>query len=214
MRKLLPLFLVLGTALPVLAQVSVPTIIVQDDGKATPLGLVELNYEVRISGYFAETSATMTFANPLARNTEGELYFPLPAGATVSGYALDIQGKMVDGVPVEKQRANTVFEAEKNRKVDPGLVEWTNRDHFRTRVFPIPGGGRRVVRSAIRERGGRRHRRRIVPFAAPLCAADRQVLTPRGSGQSRGQTENCASRSGKLSLRAMARQLRRRNETG
>jgi Ca-activated chloride channel homolog len=148
MRKLLPLFLVLlvlGTALPVLAQ-AVPTIIVQNEGKAEPLGLVELNYDVRISGYFAETSATMTFANPLPRNAEGELYFPLPPGATVCGYSLDIQGKLVEGVSVEKHRARLIFETEKNRRVDPGLVEWTSRDHFHTRVFPIPGGGQRVVR--------------------------------------------------------------------
>ena len=146
MRKLLPLFLVLGSALPVFAQQSVPTIVVQDEGKPEPLGLVELNYEVRIFGYFAETSATMTFANPLARATEGELFFPLPAGATVSGYALDIQGTMVDGVSVEKQRAASIFETEKNRRVDPGLVEWTKRDYFHTRVFPLPARGQRVVR--------------------------------------------------------------------
>ena len=74
------------------------------------------------------------------------MYFPLPAGATVSGYALDVQGAMVDGVSVDKQRATEIFEAEKRRQVDPGLVEWTKRDHFHTRVFPIPGGGRRIVR--------------------------------------------------------------------
>ena len=146
MRKLLPLVLVLGAALPVLAQESVPTIIVQNGGKPEHLGLIELSYEVRIFGYFAETSATMTFANSQARLAEGDLYFPLPQGATVSGYALDIQGKMVDGVSVDKQRATTIFETEKARRIDPGLVEWTRRDHFRTRVFPIPARGQRVVR--------------------------------------------------------------------
>ena len=146
MRKLLPLFLVLVAVFPVLAQESTPTIIVQNEGKAEPLGLVGLKVEARIIGYTAETTATMTFANPQMRATEGDLYFPLPDGATVSGYALDIQGKMVDGSVVEKQWARTVFETEKARRIDPGLVEWTKRDCFRTRVFPIPARGRRTVR--------------------------------------------------------------------
>ena len=42
----------------------------------------------------------MTFRNPLPYATEGDLYFPLPEGATVSGYALDVLGRTVDGVVV------------------------------------------------------------------------------------------------------------------
>ena len=43
-------------------------------------------------------------------NMEGDLYFPLPEGATVSGYALDIEGRMIDGVAVEKHKGRQVFE--------------------------------------------------------------------------------------------------------
>jgi hypothetical protein len=146
MRKLLPLFLALAAALPVLGQEWSPTLIVHDGGKPGPLGLVGLNFDVRILGYFAETSATMTFANSGSQVAEGEFYFPLPPGATVSGYALDIQGQMVDGVVVDKQRARDVFDIERQRRVDPGLVEWTRRDHFHTRVYPILRGGQRTVR--------------------------------------------------------------------
>jgi hypothetical protein len=34
----------------------------------------------------------------------GDLYFPLPDGATVSSYVLDVNGVMVDGVAVENER--------------------------------------------------------------------------------------------------------------
>ena len=47
---------------------------------------------------------------------------------------------------VEKQRAKTVFEAEMARRIDPGLVEWTKRECFRTRMFPIRARGQRTVR--------------------------------------------------------------------
>ena len=38
-----------------------------------------------------------------------------------------------------------MFEAEKWRRVDPGLVEWAKVNCFHTRVFPIPAGGQRIV---------------------------------------------------------------------
>ncbi len=146
MKGLFAAFLVLATAWPAFSQQRVPVIVVQRDGKSEPLGLVRMEIAVRIAGCLADTSVTMTFANSLPQATEGELYFPLPEGATVSGYALDIQGEMVDGVPVERQHAREVFEQEKMRRVDPGLVEWTKGNWFHTRVFPIPAQGRRTVR--------------------------------------------------------------------
>ena len=77
---------------------------------------------------------------------EGDLYFPLPEGATVSGYALDINGVMVDGVAVEKHEARQVYEAVVRQGIDPGLVQWTAGNNFQTRVFPIPANGSRTVR--------------------------------------------------------------------
>ena len=67
-------------------------------------------------------------------------------GATVSGYALDVNGAMVDGVVVDKDKGRQVFEKEARKGVDPGLIEWTRGNHFKTRVFPIPAHGTRTVR--------------------------------------------------------------------
>ena len=111
-----------------------------------PLGLAKLQIEVRIFGPVAETTSTMTFANPTARPMEGDLYFPLPEGATISGYALDINGQMIDGVAVEKHEARLVFEEVMRHGIDPGLVQWTKGNNFQTRVFPIPAHGSRTVR--------------------------------------------------------------------
>ena len=70
-----------------------------------------------------------------------------PAGATVSGYGLDVNGQLVEGVVVEKHQARIVFEKEVRREVviDPGLVEHVRGNNFRTRVYPIPAGGQRTV---------------------------------------------------------------------
>ena len=111
-----------------------------------PITLAAVETKVRIIGRVAETSTTMTFHNPHNRILEGELYFPLPQGATVSGYALDIKGKMIDGVAVEKSRGREVFEKIVRQGIDPGLIEWAKGNNFKTRVFPIPAGGGRTIR--------------------------------------------------------------------
>ncbi len=111
-----------------------------------PMSVSRVAVDVKVSGCLAETSMTMTFANPNDRALAGDLYFPLPEGATVSGYALDINGSMVDGVVVEKEKGRQVFEKIVRQGIDPGLVEYTKGNTFKTRVFPIPAQGSRIVR--------------------------------------------------------------------
>lgn len=111
-----------------------------------PVFLEKLQVKASITGPLAYTSLTMTFRNPHNRPLGGDLYFPLPEGASVSGYALDINGILVDGVVVTKEKARVIFEKEMRRRVDPGLVEWTKGNNFKTRVFPIPAKGTRTVR--------------------------------------------------------------------
>ena len=77
---------------------------------------------------------------------EGELTFPLPEHATVSGYGLDVGGVIVEGVPVEKRQARVSYEKEVRKGIDPGFIEHVSGNNFRTRVYPIPANGTRTVR--------------------------------------------------------------------
>ncbi len=130
-----------------IAQEVPPALMVQDEtGRSNPLELTRYDVNVMAHGFVAETSITMTFHNPNDRVLAGDLYFPLPDGSTVSGYALDIEGRMVDGVAVEKHKGRTVFESIVRQGIDPGLVEWTKGNNFKTRVFPIPANGSRSIR--------------------------------------------------------------------
>lgn len=123
-----------------------PLLMAEDNQRSTPLGITQADIDVRLLGFIAETCMTLTFRNDLPRPLAGDFYFPLPVGATVSGYALDVNGTLVDGVVVEKEKGRQVFEKEARKGVDPGLVEWTRGHHFKTRVFPIPARGTRTVR--------------------------------------------------------------------
>lgn len=135
-------------AAPSFGQAVPPALLVQTEPSrpSVPLTISRVDTRVVIRGTLAETTTTLTFHNALARVLEGELVFPLPEGSTVSGYALDLQGQLVDAVAVEKDEARVVFEQEVRKGVDPGLVEWTKGNNFRTRVYPIPAGGDRTVR--------------------------------------------------------------------
>lgn len=134
------------TGLAFAQETRMPILVVPAEEKAEPLKLSAVKTEVRIFGYLAETKMTMTFFNPNHRVLAGDLYFPLPEGATVSGYALDVGGAMVDGVVVEKQKGREVYEKIVRQGIDPGLVEWVKGNNFKTRVFPIlPRGSRTVM---------------------------------------------------------------------
>ena len=127
------------------AQTAPPALVVKIAERSEPLTLTTVVTDVRIHGPIAETKTTLTFTNPHNRVLEGDLYFPLPQGSTVCGYSLDIKGVMVDGVAVEKIRARQVFESIVRQGIDPGLVEWTKGNNFKTRVFPIPARGTRTI---------------------------------------------------------------------
>ncbi len=155
MRTLISLF-ILGLVLPAWSQSSSPlttaagsrpppALMAIKDGRAQSVQLTDVKIEARIVGHLAETAMTLTFFNPQPRALAGDLYFPLPEGATVSGYALDIDGRMVEGVVVPKERARQIFEAETRKGIDPGLMEWIQGHNFRTRIFPIPAQGSRTV---------------------------------------------------------------------
>jgi Ca-activated chloride channel homolog len=111
-----------------------------------PIELKSLDIKVLVTGQFAQTTQTMRFCNPNHRNLEGELIFPLPDNATVCGYALDIEGELMDGVIVPKQQARMILETEIRKGVDPGLIEQVQGNVYRTRVYPIPPQGNRTVR--------------------------------------------------------------------
>ena len=117
-----------------------------------PIRLAHAGVDVFVDGSLAHTVVDLTLSNPNARTLEGELQFPLHAGQTVAGFALDMaDGSMRAAVPVPKARGREVFEAVVRRGVDPALLEQTAGDNFRLRVYPLRPGATRHVRIAITE---------------------------------------------------------------
>ncbi|HSJ03596.1 MAG TPA: VIT domain-containing protein, partial [Verrucomicrobium sp.] len=112
-----------------------------EQGKLKAMQVQSVDVDVKIQGHLATTTMEMAFFNPNGRVLEGELIFPLGEGQTISGYALEVEGKLRQAVVVEKERGREIFEEIVRRGIDPGLAELTKGNVFRTRIYPIPANG-------------------------------------------------------------------------
>lgn len=122
-----------------------PPRLMESSGAEKPVQLQSLRISGEISGGMAETTVHMVFFNPNQRLLEGELQFPLLAGQQITAFALDMEGKLRPAVTVEKAKGRQIFEAIERRRVDPGLLEVTQGNNFKLRVYPIPAMGTRTV---------------------------------------------------------------------
>jgi hypothetical protein len=132
-------------------------------GTQTILEIEEASVKVQVTGSVVSTEMELMFRNPTARMVEGEFVLPLPAGATVSNYALEVNGALREAVAVEKERARVAYETIKRQMIDPGIVEREAGNVYRTRVFPVPASGTKRLRIGYvetlrQEAGGFRYR--------------------------------------------------------
>ncbi|MEM6297372.1 MAG: VIT domain-containing protein, partial [Bacteroidota bacterium] len=100
--------------------------------------LDSVSVEVSILGNVARTTTTFVFYNPNERVLEGELNFPLQEGQSVYRFAMDVNGRLREGVIIEKEVATRAFESITRQAVDPGILEQTVGNNYRVRVYPIP----------------------------------------------------------------------------
>eukprot|EP01130_Rhizamoeba_saxonica_P003984 TRINITY_DN1648_c0_g1_i2.p1 TRINITY_DN1648_c0_g1~~TRINITY_DN1648_c0_g1_i2.p1 ORF type:complete len:1848 (-),score=481.97 TRINITY_DN1648_c0_g1_i2:78-5597(-) len=119
--------------------------------KATnqPTRLIELDIDVTITGYLSRTVVTMVFFNDTGNETEGELRFPMSDAAVMSGYAVDMNGTLVDGVVIEKEKARVTFEKEARKvteKPSVSIAEHVVGNSFKTRIFPLPNEQTRTAK--------------------------------------------------------------------
>jgi len=129
---------------PIAPPILTPQLVVAG-GAEQPVRLRALRIDAEIAGSVAQTRIEMTFFNPNRRILEGELQFPLLDGQAITGFALDIDGRLRDAVPVAKARGQAVFEDITRVRVDPGLLQATQGNNFKLRVYPLPPGGTRTV---------------------------------------------------------------------
>lgn len=152
MKKLLSFLILFGGLSVAMAQKTIiPEVKVVNEDNVRPMQLQDLSVDILVVGQTAVTTMEMTFYNPNNRVMEGEFEFPLAEGQQVSRFALDIDGKLREGVVVDKSLGRKAFEDIVRRGVDPGLLEKTEGNNFRARVYPMPRKGSRRILIAFEQ---------------------------------------------------------------
>jgi Ca-activated chloride channel family protein len=110
-----------------------------------PLAVSKLVVKTEIDEQVAKTHVDQTFHNPTPYRLEGQYLFLLPRQASVSDFALYIDGQKVAGELLEKEKAKGIYEGIVRRMQDPALLEYIGSNVFQARIFPIePHSDRRI----------------------------------------------------------------------
>jgi Ca-activated chloride channel family protein len=142
-----------------------------------PIRLERVDLRTEVVGRHAHTRVELTLRNPNDRVLEGELQFPLADGQTLTGFALDIDGEWRPAVPIDKARGQQVFEDVTRARVDPALLESTQGNNYKLRVYPLPARGTRRVALQLAQ----------TLTAAPGDASAMRFHQPLGFAASAGQ---------------------------
>ena len=137
---------------------------------ALPLAIQRQSVSVVIDEQIAETKVDQMFFNPGGSDVEGWYWFTVPEDAMIVGFALEVDGTLIEGEVVERKQAAAVYEASIQRRVDPALLEWVDARTVRARIYPIPAAGtRRIVLRYQQLLHESEHKLRYrYPMAAPV----------------------------------------------
>ena len=103
---------------------------------------------VTIRDGIAHTEIEESFFNESSRVLEGRLVLPIPSDAILSRLALYVDGKLVEGEVVARNRADRIFRGivdDTVRPRDPALLDAVGGGALSLRIFPIPAGKARSV---------------------------------------------------------------------
>ncbi len=142
----------------ILALLLVPAATVLADGIVIPVPppdvpIVDVPYlsikyhrvNVSIDGQVATTHVDQVFVNEGEFEVEGTYIFPLPEDASISEFAMWVDGVKLEGQVLEREEARRIYEDIVRRRRDPALLEYAGRDAFQASIYPIPPGGERRV---------------------------------------------------------------------
>ena len=114
-----------------------PAPIALSDADGQELVIEEMNVRAAVQGVFSLTEMEIVFRNPHGRRMEGRFTAVLPEGATVSRFAKEVNGRLMEGEVVERLRANRVYAEILHQMRDPALLEQDQGNRFSARIFPI-----------------------------------------------------------------------------
>jgi Ca-activated chloride channel family protein len=110
---------------------------------------MEVSYvkvNTRINDQIAVTSVDQEFYNPNPSRLEGTFVFPIPKGAHIDKFTMEIDGKQAEAELLSADKARHIYEDIVRKLKDPALLEYAGRDIFKVRIFPIePNSKKRIT---------------------------------------------------------------------
>jgi Ca-activated chloride channel family protein len=102
-----------------------------------PLELRSQHVEVAIKDQVAVTKLHQVFYNPSDRRLEGTFIFPVPKGARIDKFSMEVNGKMQKAELLDAKKARKIYEDIVRKALDPALFEYAGQSLFKVRIFPI-----------------------------------------------------------------------------
>ncbi len=102
-----------------------------------PLEVVYHNVDVKIDGQTAITKIDQSFYNPSNYQLEGFYIFPIPKGAVINNFTMIINGKEMKTELLDSDKAKKIYEDIVRQMRDPALLEYSEQNIFKLRIFPI-----------------------------------------------------------------------------
>jgi Ca-activated chloride channel homolog len=102
-----------------------------------PLEVVYHKVDVKIDGQSVITKIDQAFYNPSHHQLEGFYIFPVPKGAVISNFTMVINGKETKAELMDADKARKIYEDIVKQMRDPALLEYSEQDIFKLRIFPI-----------------------------------------------------------------------------
>jgi Ca-activated chloride channel homolog len=110
-----------------------------------PLEISFTKVSARIKDQVATTTVDQEFYNPNARQLEGTFLFPVPKGAHLNKFTMEINGKPTEAELLTADKARGIYEDIVRSLRDPALLEYSGRDLFKVRIFPIEPNSKKHI---------------------------------------------------------------------
>src|SRR5262249_14402788 len=85
----------------------------------------------------AVTKVEQSFRNHTDRQLEATYVFPVPKGASVKDFRMEVNGKFMKGELLPAEQARKTYTDIVRRTQDPGLLEYLGHNLFQFKVFPV-----------------------------------------------------------------------------
>ena len=126
--------------------------LIPTDRRFGPLRVASHKVEVTVDNQIAMTRVEQVFANDNQATLEAHYVFPVPKGASIIDFSMTVNGKLIRGELLEKDRARSIYEGIVRQSKDPGLLEHVGANLFRVRVFPILPNAQQKIEMTYVER--------------------------------------------------------------